>query len=262
MAANYIDYIIADKILISEEHRKFYSEKIVYLPHSYMPTDSKREISNKVYLRSELGLPEEGFVFCCFNSIYKITPKAFDSFMRILQSVKGSVLWLLEDNPTSKINVEREAFKRGVAPRRIVFAKRLPYSDHLGRYRYADLFLDTLPYNAHSTASDALWAGLPILTRVGKSFSARVAASLLNAVGLPELITTSIEEYEQLAIKLATDPVKMQVLKQKLSNNRFSSKLFDTPLYAKHLEAAYIVMRDRYKGELEPDDIYIRDLSW
>jgi predicted O-linked N-acetylglucosamine transferase (SPINDLY family) len=259
MAAEYIDYIIADKILIPVESQRYYSEKIVYLPGSYQVNDSKREISKKCFTRIELGLPKEGFVFCCFNNSYKILPAVFDSWMRILKAVDGSVLWLLDDNDTSTRNLRREASNRGISPERLVFAKRLPLADHLARHRGADLFLDTHPCNAHTTASDSLWAGLPVLTRIGASFAARVAASLLNAIGLPELITTSVVEYEQLAIRLATHPDEMRALKQKLSDQRLSSKLFDTPLYAMHLEAAYTEMYERYQAGLEPDHIYIQD---
>jgi len=259
MAADFIDYIIADKILIPTESQKFYCEKVVYLPNSYQVNDSKREISNKNFTRNALGLPEQGFVFCCFNASYKIIPSMFDTWMQVLKCVEGSVLWLFDDNDTSKQNLQREASNRGISPERLVFAKRMPLADHLARHRFADLFLDTHPCNAHTTASDALWAGLPVLTRIGESFAARVAASLLNAVGLPELITRSVDEYEQLAIRLASHPVEMEALKQKLSDERLSSKLFDTPLYVRHLEAAYTAMYDRNQAGLEPDHIYVKE---
>ena len=259
MSADYIDYMIADQILIPVESQQFYSEKIVYLPHSYQVNDSKRRISENFFTRTELGLPDDGFVFCCFNNSYKILPDIFDSWMRILQAVEGSVLWLLDDNKTSTHNLRREASNRGVSPDRLVFAKRMPIADHLARHRHADLFLDTLPYNAHTTASDALWAGLPVLTRIGQSFAARVAASLLNAVGLPELITTSAEEYEQCAVNLATHPDQMRALKQKLADTRLSSNLFNTPLYVRHLEAAYLSMYERYQDGLGPDHIYFQE---
>jgi len=259
MAADFIDYIIADKILIPTQSQKSYSEKVVYLPDSYQINDSKREISKKDFTRIELGLPEEGFVFCCFNNSYKILPDVFNSWMRILKAVEGSVIWLLDSNDSSVCNLKREASNLGISPERLVFAKFMPLPDHLARHSCADLFLDTHPCNAHTTASDALWAGLPVLTRIGESFAARVAASLLNAVGLPELITTSVDEYEQLAIRLATHPDEVRALKQKLSDERLSSKLFDTPLYVRHLEAAYTEMYDRHQAGLEPDHIYIQD---
>ena len=194
MAADYMDYLIADPILIPAEHRQDYTEKVVYLPDSYQPNDSKRAISNRAFTRAELGLPADGFVFCCFNNNYKITPDVFDCWMRILERVPGSVLWLLEDNPTAAANLRREAEQRGVAPERLVFGSRLPLSEHLARHRLADLFLDTLPYNAHTTASDALWTGLPVLTQLGDTFAGRVAASLLTAIGLPELITSTRQD--------------------------------------------------------------------
>ena len=181
--------------------------------------------------------------------------------MRILSEVKGSVLWLLEENSYSSENLRREAEQRGISSVRLIFAKRLPLAAHLARHRCADLFLDTLPYTAHTTGLDALWAGLPIITHIGEAFAGRVAASLLNAVGLPELITTSVDEYEQLAIRLATHPVEMRALKQKLADNRLSSKLFDTPLYVRHLESAYTAMYERYQAGLEPEHIYVQDES-
>ncbi|MBJ7503960.1 MAG: tetratricopeptide repeat protein, partial [Polynucleobacter sp.] len=209
MSAEYIDYIIADKTLIPPHSQHHYSEKIVYLPHSYQVNDRKRVIADKLLTRSELGLPEQGFVFACFNNNYKINPDNFDRWMRILKVVDGSVLWLFEDNPWAAANLKKEAEKRGVNTARLVFAKRMPLSEHLARHRQADLFLDTLPCNAHTTCSDALWAGLPVLTLMGESFASRVAASLLNGIDLPELITTSPEEYEALAIELATNSQKL-----------------------------------------------------
>ena len=257
MAADYIDYIVADRVLIPVENQTFYSEKIVYLPDSYQVNDANRKISDRVFSRMELQLPQDGFVFCCFNNSYKILPSMFDGWMRILKSVPGSVIWLLEDNATSVANLKREASSRGVSPDRLVFARRMPLADHLARHRCADLFLDTLPCNAHTTASDALWAGLPVLTQIGESFAARVAASLLTALGLPELITTSAEDYEHSAIKLATDPQALQRLKQRLADNRLSSTLFDTSVYVKQIEAAYRAMHARHQSGLAPDHITI-----
>ena len=166
-----------------------------------------------------------GFVFCCFNGNYKIMPHVFDCWMRILKQVEGSVLWLLEDNVAAANNLRREAVARGVDAKRLVFAKHLPRSEHLARHRLADLFLDTLPVNAHTTASDALWAGLPVLTCLGETFAGRVAASLLNAVGLPELITTNIESYERMAIDLATHPEKLATIKCRLADNRLTTPI-------------------------------------
>lgn len=192
--------------MIPEVHRPYYSEKVVYLPHSYQANDPKRRLADRTPTRTELGLPEQGFVFCCFNNIYKITPRSFDSWMRMLGQVDGSVLWLLVDNAKATSNLRKEAAARGINSGRLIFAKRMPLPDHLARHRAADLFVDTLPYNAHMTASDALWAGLPVLTCRGETFAGRVAASLLNARGLPELITTSLEAYERMAIDLAAHP--------------------------------------------------------
>jgi predicted O-linked N-acetylglucosamine transferase (SPINDLY family) len=257
MGADYMDYIIADKTIIPLEFQSYYSEKMALLPNSYQVNDRKRVISDRKFTRLELGLPEHGFVFCCFNNNYKILPKTFASWMRILKSVDGSVLWLLQDNLWAVENLKKEAEKQGVAPNRLVFAELLPLSAHLARHRQADLFLDTLPYNAHTTASDALWAGLPVISLMGKSFASRVAASLLNAIGLPELITSTQEEYEVLAIDLALNPNKLADIKLRLTNNRLTTPLFDTPLFTKNLEIAYIKMVERYRADLEPEHIIV-----
>jgi len=257
MGADYIDYIIADKTLIPSELQSCYTEKVVYLPNSYQVNDRKRLISDRQFTRQELGLPDKEFVFCCFNNNFKILPATFASWMRILKTVEGSVLWLLQDNPWAVENLKEEALKQGVDVNRLVFAERMPPPEHLARHRQADLFLDTLPYNAHTTCSDALWAGLPVLTLMGESFASRVAASLLNAVGLPELITSTQESYEVLAIGLARNPQKLSDIKLKLARNRLSAPLFDTPLFAKNLETAYIEMYERYQVDLQPDHIFI-----
>jgi predicted O-linked N-acetylglucosamine transferase (SPINDLY family) len=227
------------------------------LPDSYQVNDRKRLISEREFTRQELGLPESSFVFCCFNNNFKILPATFEGWMRILRAVEGSVLWLLQDNSWALKNLKKEAEKQGVAPDRLVFAERLPLPEHLARHRQADLFLDTFPCNAHTTTSDALWVGLPVLTLMGESFGSRVAASLLNAVGLPELITSTQEEYEALAIELALNPLKLADAKLKLANNRLTAPLFDTPLFAKSLEAAYIKMYEQYQADLEPEHISI-----
>ena len=257
MAAEYMDYLIADKVLIPEQSQGAYSEKIVYLPHSYQVNDRQRVISDKVFTRAELGLPEQGFVFCCFNNNFKILPAMFESWMRILKAVEGSVLWLYQDNEGAVDNLKKEAKARGVDPDRIIFAKRLPLEEHLARHRQADLFIDAFPYNAHTTASDALWAGLPVLTLMGQSFAGRVAASLLTAIGLPELITTTPAAYEALAIELAKSPEKLTALKQKLSNNRLTTPLFNTPQFTQDLERAYVQMYERYQADLVLKDIVI-----
>jgi predicted O-linked N-acetylglucosamine transferase (SPINDLY family) len=257
MGAEYIDYIIADRIVIPEDQHEFYSEKIAYLPNSYQVNDAKRSIADRAFTRTELGLPLTGFVYCCFNNNYKITPRVFDCWMRILKQVEGSVLWLLEDNAKAASNLRKEAVARGVDAERLIFANRMPLPDHLARHRLADLFLDTLPCNAHTTASDALWAGLPVLTCLGETFAGRVAASLLNAIGLPELISATLETYEQMAIDLARHPEKLAVIKRKLAGNRLTTPLFDTKRFTKHIEAAYTAMYERHQAGLPPDHIVI-----
>jgi len=257
MGAEYIDYLIADNTIIPGEYQKHYSEKIVYLP-GYQANDSKRRIADKEFTREELGLPRTGFVFCCFNNNYKITPGTFDSWMRILKQVDGSVLFLYAENALAAINLKKEAALRGVAPDRLVFGKRLPAPEYLARYRIADLFLDTLPYNAGTTASDALWAGLPVLTCVGEAFASRVAASLLNAIHLPELITSTQDAYEALAVELAANPERLRQIRQKLANNRLTAPLFDTALFTQHIEAAYTAMYGRYQADLPPEHISIK----
>jgi predicted O-linked N-acetylglucosamine transferase (SPINDLY family) len=257
MGADYIDYIVADKVLIPEKIQQAYSEKVVYIPNSYQVNDRRRLISDKQYTRQELNLPENGFVFCCFNNNFKIMPATFESWMRILKAVDGSVLWLLQDNPWVMDNLNMAAEKHGVNMNRLVFGQRLSLSEHLARHLQADLFLDTSPCNAHTTTSDSLWAELPVLTLTGESFASRVAASLLSAVGLPELITTSQNAYESLAIDLATKPEKLIAVKEKLAKNRLITPLFDTPLFTKNIESAYIKMYERYHAGLEPDHISI-----
>jgi predicted O-linked N-acetylglucosamine transferase (SPINDLY family) len=258
MAVQYIDYLIADRTVIPETHKDYYTEKIVYLPNSYQVNDAKRSISNKTFTRAECGLPVEGFVFCCFNNSYKILPGVFRSWMTILKRVSGSVLWLLGDNPAAVANLRREAAARGVDPERLVFAERLSLPDHLARHRLADLFLDTLPYNAHTTASDALWAELPVLSQIGETFAGRVSSSLLNAIGAPELIVSTPEAYERRAIDLAADRDRLAAIRQKLAKNRLIAPLFDTQGFARHIEAAYTEMYQRHLKGLPPDDISVR----
>lgn len=239
MGASYMDYIIADHIVIPEKYQAYYTEKIIYLPNSYQVNDRKRPVADTQFSRMQCGLPEHGFIFCCFNNNYKITPQVFACWMRLLKAVEGSVLWLLEDSIAAANNLKKSAQLAGVDPARLVFATRALTPEHLARQKLADLFLDTIPCNAHTTASDALWVGLPVLTCVGESFASRVAASLLNAVGAPELIVDNLVAYEQLALDLANNPIKLAQLKQKIINNRDTSPLFDTPLFVKHLEMAY-----------------------
>ena len=260
MGVDYIDYIIADRVVIPEDQRQFYSEKTVWMPNSFFVNDAGRCISDRAFTRAEFGLPADGIVFCCFNNSYKITPRLFDSWMRILASVPGSVLWLSEDNPASPANLLREAQTRGVDPRRLIFATPMAdISDHLARCRCADLFLDTLPYNAHASASDALWAGLPVLTCMGETFAGRVAASLLMAIDLPELVTTTLDAYAARAIELATDPAALEHIKRKLSTNRLTTPLFDTKLSTKCIEAAYVAIYERHRAGLSPDHISVTE---
>ncbi len=248
MGADFIDYIIADPFVAPAEHQPFFQEKIVHLPNSYQPNDTKRQISSRVIKRSECFLPNNAFVFCSFNGSYKVTPTFFDVWMRLLKAVPNSVLWLLATSPVVEENLRNEVKKRGVDPQRIIFAEGMDLPLHLARHRLADLFLDTLPICAHTTASDALWAGLPILTCVGETFVGRVAGSLLRAIGLPELIAYSLEEYEAKALDLATHPDKLAKLKKKLETQRTASPLFNIVRYTADLEGAY-----RYMFELRRD---------
>jgi len=258
--APYIDYLIADPTVIPVEHQQHYSEKIAYLPNSYLVNGSHRQISERQFTRSEFGLPDEGFIFCGFNVNFKISPIIFNTWIKILKQVEGSVLWLTEGNAQVRHNLRNEARKRGIAPERLVFAKRMDLlSDHLARYQLADLFLDTFIFNAHTTASDSLWAGLPVLTYLGEAFPGRVAASLLNAIGLPELITHSHEEYQALAIELATNPKKLAMIKQQLAKNRGTHPLFNAVLFTRHIEDAFTQMWERHQASLLPDHIYVSE---
>ena len=258
IGADFIDYIVADKIIIPEPHQQFYAEKIVYLPNTYMVDDSKRTASIRVFTREEFSLPKNAFVFCCFNNDYKFNPQVLDSWSRILLTAKNSVIWISENNEYFRSNIVAEFESRGIDHDRIIFAQRVEMmADHLSRYALADLFLDTHPYNAHTTALDSLKAGVPVLTLMGQSFASRVAASLLNAIGLPELITNTQEEYEALAIDLAMNPQKLTDIKLKLAKNRLTAPLFDTPLFTKNLEAAYIKMIERYQVDSKPDHLFI-----
>jgi predicted O-linked N-acetylglucosamine transferase (SPINDLY family) len=250
--ADFIDYIIADPFVVPADQQPYFSERLVHLPDCYQCNDDKRAISERTPLRAESSLPEDGFLFCCFNNVYKLTPDFFDIWMRLLAAVPQSVLWLLDDNPWAKANLAREATARGVAPDRIVFAPRLPLPDHLARHRLADLFLDTLPYNAHTTASDALWAGLPLVTCAGNTFAGRVAGSLLQAIGLPELVTHSLEEYEALALRLARDGDLLAALRARLARNKWTHPLFDTERFARNIEAAYRQMWETWRAGRPP----------
>ena len=252
-----IDYIIADRFVIPEKSREFFTEKIAYLPNTYQANDNTRKISNRQFSRKELGLPEYGFVFACFNNNYKIVPSTFDLWVNILKQVDGSVLWLLADNQLAKENLIKEALARGIPPERLVFADRMESSEHLARHRLADLFLDTLPCNAHTTCSDALWSGLPVLTLVGSTFSGRVSSSLLNAVGMQELIVTTKEEYVALAIELAKNSAKLEAIRERLASNILSMPLFDSSQFTEHIESVYLAMIKRHQAGLQPDHIFI-----
>jgi predicted O-linked N-acetylglucosamine transferase (SPINDLY family) len=245
MGASYIDYLIADQTLIPEASQQHYREKIVYLPDTFQ-ANSRVLPAKHLYTRAAEQLPEQGFVYCCFNNNYKITPAIFEVWMRILERVEGSVLWLLEGNPWAADNLRREAAGRGIAPHRLIFARGLPLAEHVARQQLADLFLDTLPFGAGAMASPALWAGLPLLTCLGETFAGRMAASLLRAIDLPELVTTTSAAYEALAIELALDTGRYRELRRRLQHNRLTTPLFDTAVFTRHLETAYSAMYERY----------------
>jgi predicted O-linked N-acetylglucosamine transferase (SPINDLY family) len=255
MGTDYVDYLIADRVLVPPAHQALYAEKLVYMPDCYQANDAKRAISQKKLTRAEVGLPEAATVFCCFNNNHKIMPDVFDSWMRILGRVNNSVLWLFEDNASVVINLNKEAAARGIDPTRIIFAQRMTPSEHLARHRLADLFLDTLPYNAHTTASDSLWAGVPVVTCIGETFAGRVAASILKAVGLPELVVETSQAYEDLAIELATNREKLSGLRKKLADNLSTTPLFDTRRYTRNIESAYAEMHRRTQAGLAPEAI-------
>jgi protein O-GlcNAc transferase len=255
LGSSCMDYIFADHNVIPIESQKFFSEKIAYLPQGYQINDRQRVIANSKFTRAQFNLPDEGFIFCSFNNSYKINPEVFSSWCRILKRVDGSVLWLYESNRWIAENLRREAEFRGVDPSRLIFSGVLPVPEYLARYRLADLFLDTFPYNAGTTASDALWSGLPVLTRSGKSFPSRMAGSILKAIDLPELITYSIGEYEELAVELATHRSKLQCIRKKIEANRMSTPLFDSPQTTKNIERAFQIMYSRYLDGKDPENI-------
>ena len=255
MGADFIDYIVADEMLIPERNQKYFAEKIVYLKNSYQVNDSKRLISDRKFSRTEFFLPEDKFVFCCFNNNYKILPNTFDRWARILLKVPDSVLWLLADNLLAKQNLILQAKSRGIAKDRLIFAERMDLPEHLARHQLADLFLDTLPCNAHTTASDSLWAGLPVLTQLGETLAGRVAGSLLRAVGLPELVALNPDEYEELAVELAKSPLKLKKIKEKLAINRMSSPLFDASSFTREIEEAFIKIYERHQAGLPPENL-------
>ena len=261
MGATYIDYVIADRFVIPAEHQGHYSEKIAWLPDCFQANDSKRSMGEQPRTRADAGLPETGFVFCAFSNSYKITPVMFDVWMRLLRQVDGSILWLLGGAGAVQENLRREAQARGVAADRLIFAPRLGYPDYLRRYQLADLFLDTTPFNAGATASDALWSGLPLITCAAEAFAGRMAGSLLRAVGLPQLVTASLVDYERLAFALAQDRAAIEALKAKLAQGRATCALFDSARFRRHLESAYHTMWQRHQAGEPPASFAVESTS-
>ena len=254
-----IDYLVADKTIIPKNNKKFYSEKIIYMPNTYQVNDSTVKTSEKKFDRKELGLPENGTVFCSFNQSYKILPDMFSIWTKIIKNVDNSVLWLMTDNQITKRNLKKQFTKNDIKEDRLIFASRMSHGEHLSRLKLADIFLDTFPYNAHTTASDSLRVGLPVVTLKGHSFASRVASSLLNSLDLKDLITNNRDEYETLAIKLAKDTSFMKEIKKKLINNILSKPLFDTKMFTQHLEKAYLIAHERHKKNQSLDDIEINE---
>jgi predicted O-linked N-acetylglucosamine transferase (SPINDLY family) len=257
LGADFYDYIIADRVVLPPDQKQFYSEKVVHLPDCYLVTDATQIIAPDPPTREQVGLPTKGYVFCCFNHNYKITDRVFDIWMRLLRRLDGSVLWLLRYDAAAERNLRQEAAARGIDPQRLVFAGRVKHEQHLARHRLADLFLDTLPYNAHTTAADALWAGLPLITCSGGSFAGRVSASLLKAIGIPELVTYNLEDYETLALRLATEPSLLRGFQNKLNENRLTYPLFDSDRYRRHLEAAYETMWELWQQGESPRGFFV-----
>jgi predicted O-linked N-acetylglucosamine transferase (SPINDLY family) len=245
--ADFIDYVIADPIVLPFDQAPFYTEKIVHLPDSYQVNDRKRSVGPRPS-RAEVGLPDNAFVFSCLNNNWKLNRRMFHIWMRLLAAVEGSVLWLFQMHAAAAWHLRQEAMAQGIDPGRLVFAQPVPaIEEHMARVALADLFLDTLPYNAHTTASDSLWMGVPMVTCIGDTFAGRVAASLLHAVGLPELVTRTLDDYESLALRLATDPARLQAIRGKLAEQRLSCALFDTDRFRRHIEAAYTTMWETWR---------------
>jgi predicted O-linked N-acetylglucosamine transferase (SPINDLY family) len=259
MGGSFIDYLIADQVVLPPADLPFYTEAPIWMPYCYQINDSEQPIAASAPDRVACGLPEQGFVFCCFNSPYKIEPMVFDAWMQMLGGVPGSVLWLYAGNPTAVANRRQAAVDRGIAPERLVFAEMLPKDQHLARHRHADLFLDTLFYNAHTTGSDALWAGVPMLTLPGATFASRVGESLLRAVGLEEMIVPTLAAYIAQAIEFAQQPEKLAAVKQKLARHRLTCPLFDTASFTRGLEYAYQAIWQRWESGLKPEPIRVPD---
>jgi protein O-GlcNAc transferase len=262
MGVGFADYIIADRIIAPFDQQEFFAERIVQLPDCYQANESLRPSTAPTPTRREAGLPDSGFVFCCFNMHHKIAAPVFDVWMRLLGAVDGSVLWLSRADEAAAANLRHAAAARGIDPARLIFAPRAErFEDHLARHRVADLFLDTLPYNAHTTASDALRTGLPVLTCRGHSLVGRVAASLLEAVDLPELVTHSAAAYEALGLRLATDPAYLSELKTRLARNLPGAALFDADRFRRHIEAAYVTMWERWQRGEPPRGFAVAPIS-
>lgn len=260
MGCDFMDYVIGDRFVTPLEHQPHYRERLVLMPGSYQVNDRRRPLDTPVPDRAACGLPPDGFVFCAFNSLFKITPSLFGVWMRVLSQVPDSVLWLPHATPDAAGNLRREATRHGVDPERLIFAPHKPLAEHLARYRVADLFLDSFPYTGHTTASDALWMGLPVVTRMGETFASRVAAGLLNAAGLPETVTTSLAAYEALAIRLAGDPAMLAGYRRRLDAAQTTAPLFDSPRFTRHLEWAYRTMWERHAAGLPPEPFTVPPL--
>ena len=259
MGAEYIDYIIADKNLIPEKNYKFYSEKVIFMPHNYQVQNDELKMSKNPPSKEDLGLPKDCFVFCAINNTYKISPNIFDIWMRLLTKVKKSVLWLLDNGPVSNKNLLNEAKARGIKENRLVFAERKSFEKYLAQLKYADIYLDTFTYNAGATASNVLWMGIPIVTKIGNSYSARMASSLLKSIDLPELITTSSEAYEKLALDLSTNPEKLKIIKKKLKMNLKNKPLFNTKMFTKHFENGLERVFKNYMDGNNPKNIFVEE---
>ena len=256
-ASDKIDYIIADRTVIPEKNKKFFSEKIIYLPNSYQPSEKNRKLSIKNLNRKDLNLPDDNFIFCCFNTNTKILPSVFKLWIDILKRVPKSILWLISDKSDVKKNLKLEFKKKNIEPERIIFSDKLHISEHLARIKFADLFLDTFPYNAHTSCSDSIWAGLPVLTLEGDSFQSRVASSLLKTSGLNELIAKNKDEYIRKAVHIANNKEHLNYLKNKLINSRESNPLFDNKSFANNIEKAYLIVLEKYFNKEDPEDIYL-----
>ena len=252
-----IDYIIADKTVIPEKNKKFFSEKVIYLPHSYQPSEKDRVISEKKFTKQILNLPKDDFIFCCFNTIKKILPNTVNLWAEILNQVPKSVLWLLSDNNDAIQNLKIEFEKKKIDPKRIIFGSKVPITEHLVRIKFADLFLDTFPYNAHTSCSDSIWAGLPILTLEGDSFQSRVASSLLKTTGLNELVSKNEKEYVDKAVHIAKNQEYLNQLKNKLLASKDSNPLFDNKSFTYNIENAYSIVFEKYINKKDPEDVYL-----